>query len=818
MGRAGIIALLVAGTAAEAQVVRPVLKLNGEYTTSVTIDRAGTAVYAVSSTNQFGTNPDYVRQIVRWDPVTGAGTPITDFEEGVTSASVSDDGSWLAFVSRADLVGTNHDESPELYVMHPDGTGVAQLTFGSFLPLRDRGVHAAFISGSGNRIAFIGQIDPLGTNPNLESALFVIDRDGTNLTQLDVFVLLFRANFYTYAPVDISDDGNRIAYLKRASGDRMYGINANGKGKHELTSTGAVAEVAISGNGARVAYTNYDYAAGTRNVCTRTFDGDPTTVLCAPNLGESPVFTDDASFVYYYQPDTAQIWKFPGAGPVVPTLISAPRSRIVALSGSGNRIAARGTELFAMDAAGGSLQQLTTTAVPAPLIQSLPWYISFSADASAFYFTSQMDPLGTNPTWDYEQFAFSLGTGQFTQLTDGSLPQIYSPSFSDNGTIVYSSSANLTGQNPCGRNQIFRWVPGGPLTQLTACGGFGGPSNAYPAVSGDGEVVAYVAYQSGPWEQAFSVRSDGTGLTQVVPQSLFVKWTQRVFHVASGEFRVGSDNSPTWVAFRATINFSDYHVFRVRADGSALQQVTSVSGYPDQSDLTISGNGGRLAWIDNGNHAGQNPDGSYETFAFDASTASIRQITSDGDYAAYQPRVTRDGSYVFLAESRYDFSTSLHEPVTAGFDSADVQPDATGSRWLITTSEQLETQAVPWPQHQAFFLADMTAVPTFSVGKGSTTELSWDRSPTSFRYDAIRGSIANLSIAGSTVSLGPVSCLEDDSPDSHTRGHGDPAVPALGQAFFYLYRGTVGFDLAAGSYGQGTGGKERVAAAGDCNP
>jgi len=96
--------------------------------------------------------------------------------------------------------------------------------------------------------------------------------------------------------------------------------------------------------------------------------------------------------------------------------------------------------------------------------------------------------------------------------------------------------------------------------------------------------------------------------------------------------------------------------------------------------------------------------------------------------------------------------------------------------------------------------------------------LSWDESPFSLRYDVVRGSIANLSIAGSTVNLGPVSCLEDDSPDNHTKGHGDPTNPAPGQAFFYLYRGSVGFDAAAGSYGQGTGGKERVAGAGQCNP
>jgi len=85
-------------------------------------------------------------------------------------------------------------------------------------------------------------------------------------------------------------------------------------------------------------------------------------------------------------------------------------------------------------------------------------------------------------------------------------------------------------------------------------------------------------------------------------------------------------------------------------------------------------------------------------------------------------------------------------------------------------------------------------------------------------YDVVRGSIANLSIAGSTVNLGSVSCLEDDSPDAHTKGYGDPVEPAPGQAFFYLYRGSVGFAATVGTYGQGTGGKERVAGSGGCNP
>ena len=189
-----------------------------------------------------------------------------------------------------------------------------------------------------------------------------------------------------------------------------------------------------------------------------------------------------------------------------------------------------------------------------------------------------------------------------------------------------------------------------------------------------------------------------------------------------------------------------------------------------------------------------------------------------GDLFGYAPRVTRNGSWVFVGDGRYNATTLALEPA-AGFPHSagqfvDFKPDATGNRWVIWLYDRLDNL----PGASTYFLADMSAVPTFTVGKASPTELSWDPSPTSLRYDVIRGSIANLAIAGSTVNLGAVSCLEDDSPDSHTRGYGDPADPAPGQAFFFLYRGSVGASAAAGSYGQGTGGKERLAGSGACNP
>jgi hypothetical protein len=397
------IACGLAVSPARAQVVRPVLQFPKELTSSVTIDDAGGVVYAVSSTNQFGANPDYRKQIVRWDPATGTGTPVTDYEEGVETVSVSDDGSWLAFVTAADLLGTNHDESTELYVMHPDGTGLAQLTFSTIPPVETRGIRAAAISGSGNRIAFVGDIDPLGTNPTLTVALFVIDRTGSNLRQLRTDMLSIADTLsepFTYAQFprfDISDDGNKLVYTNKPNLTAGFGgINADGTGNHTVTSTTSPGGIRISGNGAKVIYTTGNYNG--YSVRVRTFDGNPNTIV-ALGSGERPSLTDDATQVYFYRysdgASTPGIYRVASTGGAA-TLVAA-NVRTVCLAGGGNRILGFGTELVAMDNAGGNLQQLTTTVLRD---DGFVGEFAMSLDGHMISFLSPIDPLGTNPSYE----------------------------------------------------------------------------------------------------------------------------------------------------------------------------------------------------------------------------------------------------------------------------------------------------------------------------------------------------------------------------------------------------------------------------------
>jgi hypothetical protein len=93
----------------------------------------------------------------------------------------------------------------------------------------------------------------------------------------------------------------------------------------------------------------------------------------------------------------------------------------------------------------------------------------------------------------------------------------------------------------------------------------------------------------------------------------------------------------------------------------------------------------------------------------------------------------------------------------------------------------------------------------------------WDPPPWALSHDVIRGDVANLAPGtGGTVDLGPVVCIEDDSTDATTVGFEDTVQPTQGEVLFYLYRGWGGDLVGDGTWGEGTGGAERVPSGGAC--
>jgi Tol biopolymer transport system component len=804
---AALFAVSLARSIVSAQVVSMVKDFSGETYESVAIDDAGQSIYVVATSNQFGTNPGLQRQIFRWDAASGVGAQLTSFPTGARQVSVTDDDQWLAFVSTGDLTGGNHDGSSELFVMKTDGTSLAQLT--NDASLAGDGVFNAMISGSGNRIAFISDADPLGTNPKREPHVFAVDRDGSDLAQL-------AETYQVYLGIQISDDGTRVVFVGPESypaPPNIFGVASDG-----LTPPGLIAAPAypylssfrLSGDGGKATF-EFLYEISTVN-----YDG--TDLHSEVLVGPDPALSDDGQSVFY---GVGPLYKAKpdGTGAVLVKAGDPPlQYSIAAVSGNGGRLAVRaqngvpsgghnpdlGAEVIAMDSTGSNLHQLTDLNVPAVDIDSASDLVT-AADASRVYFVSDDNLTGANSEHHDEVFTLlANGTG-LAQVTEGGLWD-NDPAFSvsDANVVVYSSDTDPTGQNACHTGQVFKVSPGGPTTQVTNnCP----TSVSYsPQIRSDGQFIFFRG-NSG----LFRMTITGTGITQLASGAI------------SHDLVISTTTAPTWIAYQC-----GNQVCRVSSSGGVSQRLTPAAFYSLPTD--ISGDGTKIVLVSNADLTGENPDHWFQIFFYDVPTTTFHQLTHGTSVAVYDNsgKISRDGSWVYYkaAKSVFQFggdnllrvstSTGVVERVpgfthgTSHVTTFDV--DGTGGKAFFFGENFLNKS----PSGTSLFLADQLAKPAFTIGKDASTLLSWDPDPESTRYDVVRGDVASLAIVGSTVDLGPVTCIEDDSPDNATAGHEDAAQPMPGQTFFYLYRGTKGSPPVTASWGQGTGGRERIATA--CNP
>jgi Tol biopolymer transport system component len=813
---AALIAVSLASSIVSAQVVSMVKDFSGETYESVAIDDAGQSIYVVATSNQFGTNPDLQRQIFRWDAASGAGAQLTSVPAGVRQVSVTDDDQWLAFVSTGDLTGGNHDGSSELFVMKTDGTSLTQLT--NDTSLAGDGVLTAMISGSGNRIAFISDADPLGTNPERKPHVFAVDRDGSDLAQL-------AETYRVDGGAQISDDGTRVVFVDQPTPGptNIFGVASDGS-----TPPGLIAapdflyNFRLSGNGGKVAYE----AGG--QISTVNYDG--TDLHSQVILGYDPALSDDGQSVFY---DNGAVLKAnpDGTGSVlvkanVPPLLY----EIAAVSGDAGRLAVRardgippgghnpdgGAEVIAMDNTGSNVLQLTDLNLPAFEIHSLV----AAADASRVFFASTDDLTGANSEHYFEVFTLlANGTG-LAQVTEGGLwDNVADFSVSDANVVVFSGETDLTGQNTCHTLQVFKVNPGGPITQVTDNCATSDYSFT-PQIRSDGQFIFFqgnhrVGSNLDGSRELFRMTITGTGITPLT-------------HDNDDNYKfpvISTTTSPTWIAYNCR-----YHVCRVNSNGTGYQLLTTHSPAYGSFPTDISGDGNKIVLASNADLAGENPNHLWQTFYYDVPTTSFHQLTHGTTYVDPDSsgRISRDGSWVYYKEVksvyrfggdnllRFSTSTGVVERVP-GFTHGvsyigafDV--DSAGGKAFFFGENFLGVS----PSGTSLFLADQLATPAFTIGKNAPTLLSWDPDPESTRYDVVRGDVASLAIAASTVDLGPVTCIEDDSPDNATAGNEDAAEPMPGQTFFYLYRGTKGSPPITASWGQGSGARERIAAA--CNP
>ncbi len=161
------------------------------------------------------------------------------------------------------------------------------------------------------------------------------------------------------------------------------------------------------------------------------------------------------------------------------------------------------SEIFLYDGQGFS--QLTDAA------ESSGGLTAISRDGLTAAFSSSADHAGTNADSSREVYIWNGGLiEQVTDLPSGQYAD--DASVANDGSIAFASRANITGMNADGSSEVF-FYDGDSFTQVSD------DLSTTPAMSADGNAVAFVSRPNGPLEPANVVLyNDGTSINVTTGQ------------------------------------------------------------------------------------------------------------------------------------------------------------------------------------------------------------------------------------------------------------------------------------------------------------
>jgi uncharacterized repeat protein (TIGR01451 family) len=347
---------------------------------------------------------------------TGLRSVTNTSEEGVNiNPSISGDGRVIAFESTEDVAqagGTDHFRAIR--------ANITPATATLFQISGTRAVAPA-ISQDGSRIAFSSKDDPLGTNPDGNSEIFLFDGvkliQVTNTSPGDVANRVTNGNFQP----SITDDGRFIAFssnrdlaAQNSDGNlEIFIYDATAGRFTQLTDSSGIvgaSDAKISGNGGSVAYIR---DAGATPSAKRD-------LFAQPRVGPGPV--------------TVLAFNVQALAMTYGRAISDDGTRVVYSA----ETATNSTQVFLFDGRdGAATRQITSLGVRAT---EVPLHPTISGDGLRIAFATRRSVSGTTSNSDgsVELYVFDIPSSQVSKITDvpsGVAADVLS-SLDDDGSIV----------------------------------------------------------------------------------------------------------------------------------------------------------------------------------------------------------------------------------------------------------------------------------------------------------------------------------------------------------------------------------------------
>ncbi len=301
------------------------------------------------------------------------------------------------------------------------------------------------------------------------------------------------------------------------------------------------------------------------------------------------------------------------------------------------------------DSAGANLEVKSGGLVFTPQASSSP---ATSQNGAVLAFVGNADLTGDNPNLRDQIFVAAGGFERLTAMAGG---HVGNPALTSNGRFVtFESAGDLVSGSPGnadGNIEVFRWDRSTStlvqVTDTTSC------ENRFPTVSRN-NLGRRIAFETDCTDLATGFNADGN--------EEVVLWDANTgnfqFNETAGcrsiEPAIARHNQGRYVSFASDCDYTggnadgNVEIFQWDRQSDSYNQITASAG-ADNGGASSSNNGRYVAFISNADYSGGNADGSFEVFRYDRNGGAFQQLTDEGLFVLHSfARIDNSGQYAAI--------------------------------------------------------------------------------------------------------------------------------------------------------------------------